>query len=193
MRKLFLINESEKQRVLNLHKYSTKKQYLNTTILEDILSDERVGAEKWIDENNVVLSTWVFPNPLKVGEDLKIGVKSSIDFPELSQNNDPNNPPYHYYRDWIMHNTDKLIIRNMANQVIVDEEINSSENISLGNDFDIKEDDGYYISYPSDSDVVQKILKQKQVIVQFFTNNMSNALETKLKFRPFRLVIEGNM
>lgn len=181
MKKLFLINESEKQRILNFHTFSSKKQYLNI-----VTEDDKPGALVWLEDNNVKLSSWAFPNPFKPGVDLKIGVKSSIDFPEIQRKNDPDSQPYHYFRDWIMSNTSKLIIKNANNQVLLDDEV-------TGEDFNLREDDGYYITYPSDSDLVQNILKEKQIIIQFYTTNMSNALSPKFTFKPFRLIVEGNI
>jgi len=183
MKKLFKIDESERERILNFHQFSTKKQYLNT-ISEQILGDsEKTSTDLWIDENNVKFSTWAYPNPFKPGMDLSIGVKSSIDFPEMQRVGDPDSAPYHYFRDKVKSRTTKLIIKNLANQIIANEEISPDE-------FNVLEDDGFYMKFPADSDMVQNILSQDKVYIQFFTEEMYDALSPKLVYKPFLLIIE---
>ena len=163
------ITESEKNRIKSLYH-------------EQVLPTEKTGLFKWIDDNNVEFSVKISPNPYNSGN-IKIGIVSSVNFPEVKQVGNPNSEPYHYYRDKF-----KSIIDFID---VIDSNGKSIYNKKLEGDtkFDEVNDNSMSLVFHPEDELNQR-LRPGTYFVNFSTVDKWDALSPKVKIKSGILKVQ---
>lgn len=165
----FTLSESEKSKIIGLYK-------------EQVLPTEKQGVYKWIEDNDVTFRTIIYPNPYNLEGDLTLGIESSVDFPMMSQNNDPNNPPYHYYREKFINEIDFIDVVSQKGERVFTEEL-TSENLQPDGENKV------IIKFKSGDGLIEN-LRPGTYYVNFGTSEKWDVLSPKYKIKSGILKVE---